>query len=89
MTPRSRNNPTPQAFIDRKIIEPAQRRDAALAGGGGGARKAGGKKKKPKGSFAENFEVLKGSAKIRNLALLVMGYGVAHRWEALDLRSVF
>lgn len=43
--------------------------------------KRGGKKKKDKGSFSENFEVLKSSAKIRNLALLVMGYGVAHRCE--------
>lgn len=37
------------------------------------------KKKKKKGSFAEGMEVLKNSSKIRNLALLVMGYGISHR----------
>jgi hypothetical protein len=85
----------PQAFIDARILEPARRREAAAlaaaaaaaAGDGNaqgaptaaGPKKPAGKKKKAKGSFAENFAVLKSSEKIRNLALLVMGYGVAHR----------
>jgi len=71
-----------KAFIDRSILVPIRRREAAAATAAAGAAPAGaqkGKKKKAKGSFAENFAVLKSSAKIRNLALLVMGYGVAHR----------
>jgi ATP/ADP translocase len=83
---------TAKAFIDARILEPARRREAAAAAavdggaagaGDAGAKKAAGKKKKAKGSFAENFAVLKGSEKIRNLALLVMSYGVAHRWGAV------
>ncbi|GBG00278.1 hypothetical protein Rsub_13004 [Raphidocelis subcapitata] len=82
-----------KAFIDSRILEPmARREEAALAAAAAGgdaaaiaavaeaaAPKKGGKKKKDKGTFSENFAVLKSSAKIRNLALLVMGYGVAHR----------
>jgi ATP/ADP translocase len=67
-----------KAFIDNKILQPA----AALAGSsgssGGGSSK-GPKKKKSKGTFSEGLAVLKNSPKIRNLALLVMSYGVGHR----------
>jgi AAA family ATP:ADP antiporter len=45
---------------------------------GSGAKKGGGKKK-AKGTFSEGLEVLRSSPKIRNLALLVMSYGVGHR----------
>lgn len=56
-----------------------QRLEAAAADEAAKDARAKGKKKKDKGSFADNFVVLKSSAKIRNLALLVMSYGVAHR----------
>ncbi|KAK9820325.1 hypothetical protein WJX72_008977 [[Myrmecia] bisecta] len=58
-----------KAFTDRYIViqvKPGQNLKPA-------------KKKKRKGSFGESFAVLKGSPKIRNLALLVMSYGVSHR----------
>jgi hypothetical protein len=66
-----------QAFIDAKILQPI----AAAAGGGSssGGKAAPKKKKKSKGTFAEGLAVLKNSPKIRNLALLVMSYGVGHR----------
>lgn len=66
-----------KAFIDSKILQPA-----AAAAAAAGAASTGGKapkKKKSKGSFAEGLAVLKNSPKIRNLALLVMSYGVGHR----------
>jgi ATP/ADP translocase len=68
-----------KAFIDSKILQPA-----AAAAAAAGAASTGGKapkKKKSKGSFAEGLAVLKNSPKIRNLALLVMSYGVGHRYE--------
>jgi hypothetical protein len=77
-----------KAFIDARILEPRRRQEAAALaaaegagadGAAAAAKKPAGKKKKEKGSFSENFAVLRSSAKIRNLALLVMGYGVAHR----------
>lgn len=66
-----------KAFIDNKILQPAA---AAAAAGQAAAKPA--KKKKSKGSFSEGLAVLKKSPKIRNLALLVMSYGVGHRWVA-------
>lgn len=69
-----------KAFIDAKILQPA----AAAAAAAGAASTGGGKapkKKKSKGSFAEGLAVLKNSPKIRNLALLVMSYGVGHRCD--------
>jgi ATP/ADP translocase len=66
-----------KAFIDAKVLQPALKSvDGAAAAG---AKPAGKKKKKSKGSFAEGIEVIKKSPKIRNLALLVMSYGVGHR----------
>lgn len=71
-----------KAFIDAKILQPAAAAaaaaGAATAGAGGGKAP---KKKKSKGSFAEGLAVLKNSPKIRNLALLVMSYGVGHRCD--------
>eukprot|EP00879_Flechtneria_rotunda_P029548 GHRR01031966.1.p1 GENE.GHRR01031966.1~~GHRR01031966.1.p1 ORF type:complete len:337 (+),score=132.40 GHRR01031966.1:471-1481(+) len=61
-----------KAYIDAKILKPAAARATAA-----GARP---KKKKSKGTFAEGLAVLKNSPKIRNLALLVMSYGVGHRY---------
>lgn len=73
-----------KAFIDAKILQPAAAAAAAAgaasAGAGAGSGKAP-KKKKSKGSFAEGLAVLKNSPKIRNLALLVMSYGVGHRCD--------
>jgi ATP/ADP translocase len=67
-----------KAFIDAKVLQPALKSvDGAAAAAGG--KPAGKKKKKSKGSFSEGIEVLKKSPKIRNLALLVMSYGVGHR----------
>mmetsp|Transcript_13251 Transcript_13251/g.25392 ORF Transcript_13251/g.25392 Transcript_13251/m.25392 type:complete len:672 (-) Transcript_13251:280-2295(-) len=37
------------------------------------------KKSKPKSSLGEGFNIIKESPRIRNLAMLVVGYGVAHR----------
>ncbi|WIA35409.1 hypothetical protein OEZ86_003854 [Tetradesmus obliquus] len=70
-----------KAFIDAKVLQPALKSadGAAAAAAGGGAAKPAGKKKKSKGSFGEGIAVLKKSPKIRNLALLVMSYGVGHR----------
>jgi hypothetical protein len=82
-----------KAFIDSKVLGPMQRKEAAAeaaaedaaaaaaaaANGGRAVKRVMAVKKKDKGSFAENFAVIMGSAKIRNLALVVMGYGVAHR----------
>uniref|UniRef100_A0A383VEW1 ADP,ATP carrier protein n=1 Tax=Tetradesmus obliquus TaxID=3088 RepID=A0A383VEW1_TETOB len=69
-----------KAFIDAKVLQPALKSaDGAAAAAGGGAAKPAGKKKKSKGSFGEGIAVLKKSPKIRNLALLVMSYGVGHR----------
>ncbi|WIA15212.1 hypothetical protein OEZ85_001890 [Tetradesmus obliquus] len=71
-----------KAFIDAKVLQPALKSAdgaAAAAAAGGGAAKPAGKKKKSKGSFGEGIAVLKKSPKIRNLALLVMSYGVGHR----------
>jgi hypothetical protein len=69
-----------KAWIDAKILQPTAAATAAAAAGvsssGGKAPK---KKKKSKGSFSEGLAVLKNSPKIRNLALLVMSYGVGHR----------
>jgi AAA family ATP:ADP antiporter len=56
-----------KAYIDAKVLgskEPAE---------------APKKKKKSKGSFSESLAVLRNSPKIRNLALLVMSYGIGHR----------
>jgi ATP/ADP translocase len=67
-----------KAFIDAKVLQPALKSvDGAAAAGGA---KPAGKKKKSKGSFGEGIAVLKKSPKIRNLALLVMSYGVGHRY---------
>eukprot|EP00882_Tetradesmus_deserticola_P025181 GHRQ01027644.1.p1 GENE.GHRQ01027644.1~~GHRQ01027644.1.p1 ORF type:complete len:275 (+),score=129.90 GHRQ01027644.1:32-856(+) len=63
-----------KAFIDAKVLQPAVKSVD-------GARPAGSKKKKSKGSFGEGIAVLKKSPKIRNLALLVMSYGVGHRCD--------
>lgn len=75
-----------KAFIDNKILAPVQAAAAAAAsavagnsGGSSGSGKGAKKKKKSKGTFAEGMAVLKNSPKIRNLALLVMSYGVGHR----------
>jgi ATP/ADP translocase len=78
-----------KAFIDNKILAPVQAAAAAAAaaasaaagssGGSSGSGKGAKKKKKSKGTFAEGIAVLKNSPKIRNLALLVMSYGVGHR----------
>jgi AAA family ATP:ADP antiporter len=76
-----------KATIDRKILGPAAAAAAQAAQQGGdaastasaGSKKAPKKKKKSKGSFADSIAVLKNSPKIRNLALLVMSYGVGHR----------
>jgi ATP/ADP translocase len=69
-----------KAWIDAKILQPTA---AATAAAAAGASSSGGKapktKKKSKGSFSEGLAVLKNSPKIRNLALLVMSYGVGHR----------
>eukprot|EP00873_Tetraselmis_striata_P001273 jgi/Tetstr1/421537/TSEL_012484.t1 len=51
--------------------------DGAAGGGEKKPAKQGGKK--GKGSFKESLAVLRGSPKIGNLALLVIGYGVCHR----------
>lgn len=50
-----------------------------VAGSSGSSKGPKAKKKKSKGTFAEGLAVLKNSPKIRNLALLVMSYGVGHR----------
>lgn len=63
-----------KAWIDAKILQPV-----AATGSSDGAGSKAPKKKKSKGSFAEGLAVLKNSPKIRNLALLVMSYGVGHR----------
>lgn len=62
-----------KAYIDSRVLAPAALAKDAAAG------KSLGKKKKKKGSVADSIEVLKNSPKIRNLALLVMSYGVGHR----------
>jgi hypothetical protein len=72
-----------KAFIDAKVLQPALKSvdgaATAATAAAAGAKPAGKKKKKSKGSFGEGIEVLKKSPKIRNLALLVMSYGVGHR----------
>jgi ATP/ADP translocase len=68
-----------KAFIDAKVLAPALKSADGAAAAAAGAKPAG-KKKKSKGSFGEGIEVLKKSPKIRNLALLVMSYGVGHRY---------
>ena len=72
-----------KGYIDNAILKQQHAAAAAAAaaegGGAGVGGKAGGKKKKSKGSFGESLAVLKNSPKIRNLALLVIGYGVGHR----------
>lgn len=69
-----------KAFIDSKILGPAAKAAAAAATAADGAgHQKPVKKKKSKGSFSEGIAVLKNSPKIRNLALLVMSYGVGHR----------
>jgi AAA family ATP:ADP antiporter len=77
-----------KAFIDARILAPMEAAAAAAAAkeGSGADGAATGKpdkkekkEKKKEGSFAESIAVLRSSPKIGNLALLVMGYGVAHR----------
>jgi hypothetical protein len=75
-----------KAFIDAKVLQPALKSlDGAATPAAAGAKPAGKKKKKSKGSFGEGIEVLKKSPKIRNLALLVMSYGVGHRCGFTDI----
>jgi AAA family ATP:ADP antiporter len=59
-----------KGYIDAKVLG---RKDPAAAAEGPK------KKKKSKGSFSESLAVLRNSPKIRNLALLVMSYGIGHR----------
>ena len=66
-----------KAYIDAAILQPSAAAEAAATSDG--SSKAPKKKKKSKGTFAEGLAVLKNSPKIRNLALLVMSYGVGHR----------
>lgn len=68
-----------KAFIDAKILQPIKTAAAAAAAGASSGGGKAPKKKKSKGTFAEGLAVLKNSPKIRNLALLVMSYGVGHR----------
>lgn len=68
-----------KAFIDARILQPAAAAAAATEASSSGSKPPK-KKKKSKGTFAEGLAVLKNSPKIRNLALLVMSYGVGHRW---------
>lgn len=68
-----------KAFIDTKIVAPAAKAAAAAAAAEGSGQQKPIKKKKSKGTFSEGIAVLKNSPKIRNLALLVMSYGVGHR----------
>lgn len=71
-----------KAFIDAKILQPSAAAAAEAAASSSSSKPP--KKKKSKGSFAEGLAVLKDSPKIRNLALLVMSYGVGHRCVLAD-----
>jgi AAA family ATP:ADP antiporter len=75
-----------KAGLDRWVIAPYGG-GAGGGGGGGGAAPAAKREKKREGSFAESLAVVRGSAKVTNLAVLVVSYGVAHRlfefaWKA-------
>lgn len=71
-------------FLDTKVLPSIEK---------GEKLKNMGKKKKSKGSFKEGIAVLRESAKIRNLALLVVGCSISHRlfdvaWKG-QLKLVF
>ena len=71
-------------YVDMYICVPVQRKGAP-------PQKAG--KKKRKGSLGDSLEVLRSSPMIRNLALLVMSYGISHRlfefaWKG-QLRALY
>jgi AAA family ATP:ADP antiporter len=70
------------SYMQNKVIKPMKEKEAALAalGGGGGGevstRKDYPRKKKAKMGMRESFKFLMGSPYIRDLALLVVSYGM-------------
>jgi AAA family ATP:ADP antiporter len=88
------------SYMQNKVIKPMKEKEAALAALGGGAgevskRKDYPRKKKAKMGMRESFKFLMGSPYIRDLALLVVSYGmcinlVEVSWKAkLKVRRVF
>jgi AAA family ATP:ADP antiporter len=65
-------------YIDREIVEPRRRAEAA-ADDKAKDKKKDKKQKKKKGSLSESVAVLRACPKVRNLAALVIGYGLSHR----------